>query len=335
MDPEKNRQFVERVEELVQPEDVNAISFLGDVNRIFPIPIQNRMVKKGTENAPYMGFIVDPYCFFLTYELTDTERAKSYLPKGYELVPIQVFKGEEERHLLVIGTFSARTSAFTGIRSEFYLIAREIATGITSWMIIDYETNTNTYDPTHGFSGYSLTNSYFTTTSHGELLLRLNSKEKGEVLKLHANLKKSKTRKLASSLWLEHNYHTDYGPKLRGSGDSVFSLVFDPQTMLEAEELNIEDVEITSMKLYDDIIDSSKPVNILTFPYSQHYFIEYKDPTRHSNTQEIEGTIDRFLTLEKLKRMSGDALKKPIKRSLVISLLINLTIITTLIIKLL
>ncbi|MDC7222156.1 MAG: hypothetical protein PQJ60_00375, partial [Spirochaetales bacterium] len=235
MDKEDNREFIKKVERLVNPEDVNTIGFLGDLNRILPLSLQRAIVRKGAPKAPYMGFIVEPYCFFLTYEITDIPAALSYLPPGYELVPVKMFDHEaEEKHLLVIGTFAARTSAFTGVRSEFYLIARDRARQTSSWVIIDYETNTNSYDPGHGFSGYSLSDSYFTTSPYGELLVSLNSKKKGPLLSLRASLKDSVLRNLAEPVWFEHNFHTDYGKELKGPGQSIFSLVYDPVTMKEA-----------------------------------------------------------------------------------------------------
>jgi hypothetical protein len=227
MNKEDNRKFIAKVEQLVQPEDVNTISFLGDMNKFFPLSTQQKMVEGGTKNSPFMGFIVEPYCFFLTYEITDIEKALEYLPPGYELAPVKLFDHEEDKNLLIIGTFSARTSAFTGVRSEFYLVAKDKATGITSWIIIDYETNTNSYDPGNGFTGYSLKDSIFTTTPYGELILKLNSKKKGEMLSVVANLHKAPFKKLAKNLWLDYNFHTDYGTKLKGPGESIFSLVFD------------------------------------------------------------------------------------------------------------
>lgn len=335
MDKKSNREFIEKVEKLVQPEDVNTISFLGDLNKIFPLKVQNEMVRRGASNAPYMGFIVDPYCFYLTYEIKDIEAAKKYIPEGYDLVPTKVFEDEEDRNLLIVGTFSARTSAFTGIRSEFYLITREKKSGRTAWMIIDYETNTNTYDPSQGFSGYSLKDSFFTTTSHGELLLKLNSKENGEILRVSADLTKSETRKLSNSLWLEHNYHTDYGVKLRGDNDPVFSIVFDPVTMHEALDIPLDGVEVSCLKFFGDVIDCSIPVNVAAFPYTQHFFIENKDPVRHNSPEELESTIERFVGIKNMKTMSGNALKKPLKIGLITSMVINLAVITILILKLL
>ena len=336
MNREDNREFIRKVETLVQPEDVNTISFLGDANKLMPLSVQRAIVKKGSPRAPYMGFIVDPYCFFLTYEITDTEAALSCLPPGYELVPVKMFEDEkEEKNLLVIGTFSARTSAFTGVRSEFYLIARNKKTGISAWIIIDYETNTNTYDPGHGFSGYSLKDSLFTTSPYGELLLQLNSRKKGEILTVRADIKEAPLKKLAEPLWFDHNYHTDYGRGLSGPGESLFSLAFDPANMKEALWIDPDKIVIDSMKIFNNFIDDSKPVSSLCFPYAQHYFINSQLARTHKNQSDMEKTVLEFIGIKQVPKMKGDQIKKPLLRGILIAAVINTGIIAGLVLALL
>ncbi|MDC7235103.1 MAG: hypothetical protein PQJ58_17855 [Spirochaetales bacterium] len=334
MTKEENREFVKKVEQLVQPEDVNAISFLGDANKIFPLSVQQAMVRQGNKKGGYMGFIVEPYCFFLAYEITDEDRALQYLPPDYELVPIKLFEDEPERNLLIVGTFSARTSAFTGVRSEFYLIARNKKTAVPAWMIIGYETNTNSYDPGHGFTGYSIKDSLFTTTPYGELLVHLNSKEKGIGLSARAQIKDAPFKPLGTKLWLDCNFHTDYASELKGDEESIFSLVFDPVTMKEALYIAPEDVQVDCMNYFNDIIDISAPVTTLCFPYSQHYFIESLNPRRHSNTEELEETVQDFLKMEELPTMKAEQIKKPLFRGILISMAVNTALIAGLIIAL-
>lgn len=48
-------------------------------------------MKKGSQMTPYIIFIVDPYCFFLSYKIKNIDMAKSMLPKGYELVESSIF----------------------------------------------------------------------------------------------------------------------------------------------------------------------------------------------------------------------------------------------------
>ncbi len=332
----ENSQFIEKVEQLVQPEDVNTISFLGDANKVLPLSIQQAIVRKGAPKAPYMGFIVEPYCFFLTYEITDPEAALRYLPDGYDLVPFKMFEDEEEeKNLLVIGTFSARTSAFTGLRSEFYLIARNRESQISSWFIIGYETNTNSYDPGHGFTGYSLENSYLTTTPYGDLLIHLNSRKKGPLLTVKASLKNAPMKKLAGPIWFEHNFHTDYGKDLRGSEESIFSLVYDPATMEEALYIEPEKVKIEKMLIFNEFIYSTRPASILCFPYAQHYFINSQLKRNHRNREEMEETLRDFLELKQVPTMKGDQIKKPLFRGILLAAIINAVVMAGLLVTLL
>ncbi len=64
MKQEENRQFIRKSESLVKPQDVTTISFLGDFNKFLPKKTQHNIMLKGSRKIPYMGFIIEPYCFF-------------------------------------------------------------------------------------------------------------------------------------------------------------------------------------------------------------------------------------------------------------------------------
>ena len=134
-DIEENRMFIEKTESLVKPRDVTGISFFSDLNRKMPKKMQHAFMKSGKKKVPYMGFIVDPYCFFLSYKITNTSAAQKMLPEGYELVDVSLFKGDKKFPMAIAGIFSARTSAFIGMRAEFYVIARNKMSGLISWIM--------------------------------------------------------------------------------------------------------------------------------------------------------------------------------------------------------
>ena len=80
MNRDDNRKFIRKTEALVKPQDVTAISFLGDFNKVLPKKTQHKIMVKGSRKIPYMGFIIDPYCFFLSYKIKDTQTARAMLP---------------------------------------------------------------------------------------------------------------------------------------------------------------------------------------------------------------------------------------------------------------
>ncbi|MHA2357789.1 MAG: hypothetical protein ACXABK_03340, partial [Candidatus Heimdallarchaeaceae archaeon] len=215
-DIEENRMFIEKTESLVKPRDVTGISFFSDLNRKLPKKIQHAFMKSGKKKVPYMGFIVDPYCFFLSYKITNTSAAQEMLPEGYELVEVSLFKGDEKSPMVIAGVFSARTSAFIGVRAEFYIIARNKESGLISWIICDYETNTNSYDPKYGFGGYTADQALFTTSPFGELLVDIRNSTRDKEFSLSVDIKKGKTMELDESLWIEGNLSVDYGGEVKG-----------------------------------------------------------------------------------------------------------------------
>ena len=66
-------------------------------------------------------------------------------------MPTAIFEETEPRICGVIGAFNVHTSVFWGTRVELSLIAENTTTGMLSWVICDYESNTISYDPGQGF----------------------------------------------------------------------------------------------------------------------------------------------------------------------------------------
>lgn len=335
MTKEENTQFIQKTESLVKPEDVTTISFLGDFNKYLPKKTQQKIMEKGSSKIPYMGFIVDPYCFFLAYEITDTPAAQEMLPEGYELVDSTLFKDGIKKPLVIVCAFTAHTSAFIGMRLEFYIIARNKETGLLSWIISDYETNTNSHDPKNGFCGYSCDTALFTTTPYGELLVDIKGRKDGREFAFSADLKKGKTMNLDSELWIEGNYSVDYGGVLKDESSENFSLIFDPILMKEAINIPIENIDIMKNSYLENIIDTDNPVSAAVFPYSQHFIIKQDLPKFKLRTEaDIMVQIQKFLEIKEFKTMSGDALKKPLFRGMLISSGVNFCLILFLLIKL-
>lgn len=335
MNREENRSYIEKVESLVKPKDVSTISFLGDFNKYLSIKMQHKLMEKGNRDIPYMGFIVDPYCFFLAYEIKNEDAATKMLPNGYELVDTSIFKSDKKRKLVILSAFSARTSAFAGVRLEIYLIARNIESGLVSWIIADYETNTNSHDPKNGFCGYSCDKTVFTTTPYGELIASFNTGKEDREFSIRANLNESKNRELDQELWVEGNLSVDYGGELKDPGSKNFTLIFDPVLMKKAKEIPLNNIIINKNTFLESIIDSYKPVTSAFFPYSQHFVINQRLKKGDiKNTLGLYNQIAIFLERKGFKKMKGEDITKPLFRGVIISSIFNIALIIFLVIKL-
>lgn len=336
MKKEDNRKFIRKTESMVSPEDVTAISFLGDFNKWLPRKSQQKIMEKGNRKIPYMGFIVDPYCLFLAYRIKDRAAAQNMLPDDYELAETSVFQGGEKYPMVIFCAFSARTSAFIGTRLEMYIIARSKTTGLLSWIISDYETNTNSHDPKNGFCGYTSEPAIFTTTPYGELLVDVKSRTREREFALSADIQKGKERKLDKALWIEGNLSVDYGGELKDPSSRNFGLIFDPQLMEKALEIDSASLEISCNNYMSDLIDWDQPVNTVVFPFSQHFIIK-QDLKREElmKEEDLEQQAETFLSRNGFKTMKGDDIKKPLFRGMMISTIVNWGIIIFLLLKLL
>jgi len=333
MNQEEKRNFIKKTESLVKPQDVTAISFLSSFSKALPKKTQHKLTQSGKKRIPYMGFIVDPLCLFLSFKITNTSAAQEMLPDGYELAEVSFFKEDAKLPLAIMSVFTARTSGFIGMRAEFYIIARNKEIGQISWIICDYETNTNSYDPKNGFSGYTCDPAVYTTTLFGELLVDLKNRSNNKEFVVSVDLNNGDSRELDESLWIEGNLCVDYGGEIKSDLSEPFSLLFDPDMMKEAVNIPVEHVSIKANSYLDNIIDSFKPVNAAIFPYSQHFVIK-QDLKKYEvkNRKELDLQLQSFLSRTGLKSMSGDDLKKPIYRMVLISYLVLFSIIILLLI---
>ncbi len=332
---EEYRNFSKKTESLVKPKDVTAISFLSSFSKSLPKKTQHKFTQSGKKRIPYMGFIVDPYCLFLSFKIKNTSAAQEMLPDGYELAEASIFKNDAKFPMAIASVFTARTSGFIGMRIEFYIIARNKETGLLSWIICDYETNTNSYDPKNGFCGYTCDPAVFTTTYFGELLVDIKNHTNNKEFIVSVDLEKGDSRELEESLWIEGNLIVDYGGELKNDFSEPFSLLFDPDMVKEAVNIPLEHISLKANSYLGNIIDPVKPVNAVIFPYSQHFIIK-QDLEKYAvkNQKDLDLQIKSFLSRTGFKTMSGDDIKKPIYGMVLISYLVLISIIVYLLIRL-
>ena len=261
--------FVALAERKVSPKDVARLYARAEMLAKLPLRLQRWIVERAGGD-PEMGFVVEPYCFFLAYEITDEAAAQALLPHGYMLAPTSMFADGQPRHVAILGAFNVHASVFWGSRIELYLIAENAETGMLTWVIVDYESNTINYDPGQGFSGATTSRSVITTTHAGEVLVDVHSKERPNRLSVTAALPGAPMRPLDQRLWVDGNLSVDYGGRLTDEGSVPFGLIFDPGEMAQALHVPLEAVDVTANTFGAGYL-AAQPVEAACFPYAQHF----------------------------------------------------------------
>lgn len=238
--------------------------------------------------------------------------------------------------MVIFGVFSARTSAFIGMRLECYVIARNKTSGLMSWIIVDYETNTNSHDPKNGFCGYSCDPAVYSVTPYGELLVDVQGSAADRLFSLRADLKAGAMEGLDEALWVEGNMSVDYGGVLKSGSSAPFSLIFDTVLMKEAKRIPLKKVSLEGNSFLPDIIDADKPDSAAVFPYSQHYIIRQDlEGQVLTGKKELQHQTQEFLKRTGFKTMKGDDIKMPLFRGMLVTSIVNIGLIVFLLIKLL
>jgi len=263
-------QYIKNTEQMVLPEKVAAVNQFSKLLEKLPVKLQKRIAVKSAHKNPYMGFIVEPYSFFLAYEITDMKAAQKLLPPEYRIVPTSMFAGTRPRPSVIIGAFNVHTSVFWGSRVELYLIAENTKTGLLSWVIIDYESNTNSYDPGQGFVGASTSKSVVTTSFRGDLIVDVEGAASQHRISLIADIKNGKQTPLDQRLWVEGNLSVDYGGELKDGESDPFALVFDPAEMSNALKIPLENLNIEANTIIGEFT-SPEPYETGCFPFAQHF----------------------------------------------------------------
>lgn len=269
LEPSVLRRFVTLTELKVSPKDVGRLYARAEMLAKLPRSVQRWIVHRAGGD-PTMGFVVEPYCLFLAYEIADPAAAQALLPPGYRLVPTSMFADGQPRHCAILGAFNVHASVFWGSRVELYLIAEHTATGMLTWVICDYESNTISYDPGEGFSGASTSRCVITTTHAGEVLVDVHSKERPNTLTVSASLPNATMRALDQRLWVDGNLAVDYGGRLTDEASVPFGLVFDPGEMTQALDVPLAAAAVQRNTFGAGLL-AAEPFEVACFPYAQHF----------------------------------------------------------------
>lgn len=326
-----SKSFIKGVERLVNPVDVGTLHFIQSFNNFLPLSVQKKLVAASAKKTPHMGFVVEPYSYFLCYEIKDFDQAKSYLPDGYNLVKTKIFNDTEPGYYGIFGCFNAHTSGFWGLRVECYVIAEDSKTGMLSWIIIDYDTNTITYDPKNGLSDANATGSILTTDFNGKLYLDMKNK-KGRALAFESDITSGAMKALDKRLWIEGNLSVAYGKNKIDGDPGRFSLTFDPQEFEKALRIPLDHITVEANSWFPNLFNAH-PSELVCFPYAQHFLSDSPGfSSQLKDEYELSSAVQNT-NFDSIEVFSTKSFKRMFLLGGVMSFAINLTLLLLLIFK--
>lgn len=324
--------FAKEVEQLIDPITVGSLHFMQYFNQLLPKFAQKRIVKSSSKKTPSMGFVVEPYSSFLCYEIEDIEQAKLLLPDGFELIKTRIFTDDEPKYYCIFGCVRAHTSAFWGVRTEFYIIAEDKRTGLLSWIIIDYDTNTISYDSKNGLSSPNSNYSIITTNHRGNLFVDIRNNNKDRKLAFNTNVEKGVMTKLDQRLWLEGNLSIGYGRNLSEKDGDIFSLKFEPCEVEKALRISLTNLNLEANNWYPGLF-KKVPSQIACFPYAQHFISDSPGySSKIKNADELVNAINT-INFNEIKVFSTKSFKIMFLVGTLISLTTTIVLVTLLLNK--
>lgn len=223
-------EYSKEVERLVDPMMVGKTHYMHTRLTKLPVFLQKKIIKSATKKAGMMPFVVEPYCTFLFYEVPKPEKIEKFMPEGFVPAKSAIFVGDEEKYYGIVSMFRIHTSVFWGARAEYYLVAKNTKTGLLSWVMMDYISDTISYDEVNGLKSPDCKGSVMTTTCEGDFVCEMKNNEGTKKVECTANLMKSTMRLLNKKLWIEGNTSIAYG-RLAGEPDGDFRCTRDSYTL--------------------------------------------------------------------------------------------------------
>lgn len=288
---EDDEKFIRIVESVVSPEESSYLFFFQKFKKLLPGSLFKNVLYKTSKKTPKIGFVIEPYSFFLFYKLKDIERARSMLPERYELIKSRIFADEEPDYFMGMGIFNTRASTFQGSRLESYLIAKDRETELISWIFLDIWSNTLISEPITGISDPNCDPAFITTNSWGDIFIDFKEKKSDRRLSLKGKLAGAKTRPLDQPLWVMGNTSIAHTKELTGDSDEPFAVVFDPAEVREALDVPVEDVDVRVNNMFPGLAEQELD-KVLCFPYSQHYIAD--SPGCRTFVKDYENMIEHY-----------------------------------------
>ena len=294
--------YAKGVERLVDPIEVGKVHYFQSKMKFLPVWLQRKIVTRASEKTSKMPFVVEPYCSFLFYEITEPERIQKYLPDGFVPAKTAVFEGGPEKYYGIVTMFRIHTSVFWGARTEFYLVAENSNTGLLSWIMCDYISDTISYDEKHGLKSPDAKRTVMTTTCEGDFVCDMCNNGKDKYARCEMNLVGAKMKPLNQRLWIEGNTSIAYG-RLAGETDGdLFSLTFYPEEMKQALEVSLDKVRVA-----DVLCGVGKVGGVLeravSFPYAQHMLSDSPGQRTHYGSEEKLRAAVSKVNFKKIKTL--------------------------------
>ena len=333
------KDFAYGTEHMINPMDVGSTHHMQKRLSLLPVWLQRKIVLSATKKAMKMGFVVEPYATFLFYEIPDPSVISHLLPDNFAPAKSRVFTGDTEKFYGIASLFRLHTSAFWGARAEFYMIARNSQTGLLSWIILDYASDTISYDHKSGLRSPNAPRAVVTTTCEGEFLgdflvrdgkdeLHSSQLEKKAIISSRKNqlqhqsphhpglqsqpsfclcaelsLLQRKMRPLDEKLWIEGNTSIAYSRDLGGAEGSLFSLTFLPDEMKEAWEIPLSSLNYSENTWFPEIF-GGKIDKIACFPYAQHMLSDSPGNSTHYGNRRALKEAAESIDFQSLKTFS-------------------------------
>ena len=294
-------EYAKGVEKLVNPMEVGKVHYMQTKMKHLPVFLQRKIITSASKKASKMPFVVEPYCSFLFYEITEPERMQKFLPEGFVPAKTAVFDGGPEKYYGIVTMFRVHSSVFWGARTEFYLVAENSKTGLLSWIICDYISDTISYDEKHGLKSPDAHDAVMTTTCEGDFVCEMSASE-DKYVRCEMNLDGAKMQALSSRLWIEGNTSIGYG-RLAGEGDGdLFSLTFFPEEMKRALEVPLDKVRVA-----DVLCGTGKLGGVLeravSFPYAQHMLSDSPGQRTHYGSEaKLRAAVEK-VDFKKIKSL--------------------------------
>ena len=294
--------YAKGVERLVDPMEVGKVTYMQTKLRKLPVWMQRKIVASATAKADKMPFVVEPYCSFMFYEIVEPEKMQKFLPDGFRPVKASVFKGGMPKYYGIVTMFRVHSSVFWGARTEFYLVAENVGTGLLSWIICDYISDTISYDAKHGLKSPDARRAVMTTTCEGDFVCDMIDETKKKYVRCEMNLEGAKMRALDSRLWIEGNTSIAYG-RLAGEEDAdLFSLTFFPEEMKQALEVPIGKVRKAEVLCGTSKL-GGKLERAVSFPYAQHMLSDAPERQTHYGSEEALRAAVEKVRFDRIKTL--------------------------------
>ena len=298
-------EYAEGVERLVDPIMVGQSHYMQKKLAKMPVWLQKKIVTTAAKKAGKMPFVVEPYCTFLFYEIPVPERVEKFMPDGFRPAKSAVFEGDAEKYYGIVSMFRIHTSVFWGARAEYYLMAENTKTGLLSWVMMDYISDSISYDEIHGLKSPDVKAAVMTTTCEGDFVCEMRNKSGSKKVECVASLEKAKMRNLNERLWIEGNTSIAYG-RLAGQPDGdLFSLTFFPEEMKRALDIPLKDVShfyvcSETVGKFGAVLDK-----VVSFPYAQHMLSDSPGTHTHYGSEKALREAVEKVNFKKIKTLAN------------------------------